>query len=92
MKSCTFNIVAIVIAAIAASITIANCIYFFRLKRGKTLNSFDINSMYWVSVILSIGFIVFLAWSIYQAYVSCGVNKVVDKHYDYYKNGKTLNK
>jgi hypothetical protein len=86
---CSFSIVAIVVSAIAAAITIANTIYFFRLRRGKTLSSFDLNSMFWVSVILSIGFIAFLGWAVYQAYVGCGVKKVADKHYEYYKQGKT---
>lgn len=88
MNSCVFNVIAIVIAAIAVSITIANGIYFFRLRRGKTLSSFDMDSMFWVSVILTILFLIFLSWSVYQAYVSCGVKKVVDKHYEYYEKGK----
>ncbi len=87
MAACPFYIISIFVGLIGLSLSILNGIIFFRLKNGKSIRDFDVQLMFWVSVFLSIGFILFLAWACYHTYISCGVKEKATNAYSAYQYG-----
>lgn len=92
LKNCAYKITVVLVLGAILIITVINAFYFFRLKNGKSLGSFELNSMYWTSVILSIILVIMFSWGIYQAVVTCGVDKTVKENYQYYKKGKEISR
>lgn len=90
LKTCGFKVVVLIAFAVLLIITLINAFYFFRLKNSKSLGAFEIQSMYWISIILSVILAFLLAWSIYQAVVTCGVDKKAKEIYNTYEEGRRL--
>lgn len=90
LKTCGFKVVVLIAFAVLLIITLINAFYFFRLKNSKSLGAFEIQSMYWISIILSVILAFLLAWSIYQAVVTCGVDKKAKEIYNTYEEGRRI--
>lgn len=90
MPTCVYKIIAVVIFGILLILFTILSYYFFRLKNGKSLSSFEINSMYIICLIFVVILVLLFSFGIYQASVDCGVDKKVKEHYEYYKKGKTV--
>lgn len=90
LKNCAYKIIIVLVLATLLIVSTVNAYYFFRLKNGKSLGSFELNSMYWASVILSILLAIVFAWAIYQSVISCEIDKKVKKEYGYYKKGREI--
>lgn len=92
MSTCMFNIICAFIGAIAIAVFLFNGIYFFRLKKNYQLTNLEINSMYWLSVVLLVLSVLFFGWSLFQAYSSCGIDKKYKEYNEYRKNQNNMQK
>lgn len=90
MSTCPFKIISVVIAGILLIVLAINAFYFFRLRNGKFLGTFEMNSMYFISVILAIILALYFAYAIYVASKECGVHEKVKQEYATYQKGKQL--
>lgn len=90
IKTCGFKIAVLLVFSALLIITVINAFYFFRFKNNKSIGTFEIQSMYWTSVILSVILVILVGWSIYQSVVTCGVDKKAKEIYSTYEEGRRV--